>query len=83
MEDIVLRARIGEEVYLYISPISRETYDDQIQDDDLGGDNGYFVLRSQRSGEQRLEVLAKVPTLEAANVLFDIIVGQHRAVVDR
>ena len=83
MEEIVLRAKLGEEAYLYISPISRETYDDQIQDDDLGGDNGYFVLRSHRSGERRLEVLAKVPTLEAANALFGIIVGQDMAVIVR
>ena len=82
MEEIVLRARLGEETYLYISPISRETYDDQIQDDDLGGDNGYFVLRSHRSGERRLEVLAKVPTLEAANALFDIIVGPNRSAME-
>ena len=79
MEDIVLKARIGEGAYLYISPISRETYDDQIQDDDLGGDNGYFVLRSHRSGGRRLEVLAKAPTLDAANAIFDIIVGPDRA----
>lgn len=83
MEDVVLRVRLGEATYLYISPISRETYEDQIQDDDLGGDNGYFVLRSHRSGERRLEVLAKVPTLEAAHALFDIIVGSGRAAMAR
>ena len=78
MEEEVLRAKLDESSDLYISPISQETYDDQIQDDDLGGGNGYFVLRSHRSGEQRLEVLAKVPTLDAANVLFGIIMGPRR-----
>ena len=75
MDEVVLKARLTEDADLYISPISRETYDDQIQYDDLGGHNGYFVLRSHRTGEPRLEVLAKVPTLEAANTLFGIIVG--------
>jgi hypothetical protein len=79
MEDIVLRAELDDSTYLYISPISRETYEEHIHDDNLGGAYGYFVLRSRRTGTQRLEVLAKVPTLEAAAELFDMILGRRRA----
>lgn len=79
MDDLVLRADLGDSTYLYISPISRSTYDEYVQDDNLGGDNGYFVLRSRRTGPQRLEVLAKAPTLEAASDLFDMIVSARRS----
>jgi hypothetical protein len=65
---------------VYISPISRETYAEHVQDDNLGGAGGYFVLRSRRSGPQRLEVLAKVPTLEAASDLFDMIMAARRGI---
>jgi hypothetical protein len=78
MEDIVLRADLDETTSLYISPINRQTYEEQVQDDNLGGDNGYFVLRSRRTGSTRLEVLAKVPTLEAAIDLFTMIVGRPK-----
>jgi len=82
MDDIVLKAELDESTSLYISPISRETYAEHIQDDNLGGAGGYFVLRSRRTGAQRLEVLAKVPTLEAASDLFDMIVSARRGVSD-
>ena len=74
MDDIVMRERIDESTTLCISPISRETYDEHVELDNLGGEGGYFVLRSRRIGEQRLEVLAKAPTLEAAGLLFDLII---------
>ena len=72
MDDIIMRERIDESTTLCISPISRETYDEHVEFDNLGGEDGYFVLRSRRTGEQRLEVLAKAPTLEAASSLFDL-----------
>ena len=78
MDDVVLRAELDESTCLYISPISCETYAEHIQEDNLGGACGYFVLRSRRTGAQRLEVLAKVPTLEAASDLFDMIVSARR-----
>lgn len=75
MEDIVLKAALDECTSVYISPIARTTYEEHVQDDNLGGDKGYFVLRSRRSGENRLEVLAKASTLETATELFDMIVS--------
>ena len=79
MEDIVLRADLDEMTSLHISPISRKTYEEFVQEDNLGGDHGYFVLRSRRTGVTRLEVLAKVPTLEAAIDLFAMIVGRQQS----
>lgn len=79
MDEVVLKADLEDATCLYISPISRQTYEEHIQDDCLGGERGYFVLRSRRAGEPRLEVLAKVPSLEAASDLFDMIVGRRRA----
>ena len=78
MEDIVLKADLDETTCLYISPIDRQTYEEHVLDDNLGGDRGYFVLRSRRTGFQRLEILAKVPTLEAAADLFDMIVAARK-----
>lgn len=81
MDDIVLKTELDESTSLYISPISRETYAEHIEEDNLGGASGYFVLRSRRTGAQRLEVLAKVPSLEAACDLFDMIVSARRALI--
>lgn len=73
MDEVVLWVNLGKSNDLYVSPISRKTYDEQVEDNALGGDDGYFVLHSHRSGDQRLEVLAKVPSLEAANTLLGLI----------
>ena len=78
MEDIVLTAAIDSETTLYISPISPETYEEHFERDTLGGGNGYFVMRSRKSGSlDTLEILAKAPSLEAAGDLFDLIVGRR------
>lgn len=73
MEDVVLRTELDDSTSLYVSPLSRQTYDEYVENDNLGGSQGYFVLRSRSCGETRLEVLAKAPTLEAAEALFDLI----------
>lgn len=78
MEDIVLKADLDDSTCLYISPIDRHTYEEHVYHDNLGGNRGYFVLRSRRTGATRLEVLAKAPTLEAAVDLFDMIMGVRR-----
>lgn len=77
MDDVVLRTELDDTTSVYISPISRETYAEHVQNDNLGGSRGYFVLRSRRTGDRRLEVLAKVPTLEAATDLLEIIAGNR------
>lgn len=78
MEEIVLKARLGDSEDLYISPIDAQTYDEHVADNNLGGAGGYFVMRSRRTGFPRLEVLAKVPTIEAATALFAMLAGTYR-----
>ena len=84
MEEIVLTTTLDDSSRLYISPIDRETYAEHVIDDNLGGDDGYFVLVSRKGKHPALEVLAKAPTLDAAKALFDLIVrasdeGRRRA----
>tara|TARA_B100001971_G_C18213306_1_gene552166 strand:- start:734 stop:973 length:240 start_codon:yes stop_codon:yes gene_type:complete len=76
MDDLTLSAKIGDEYTLYVAPIHRETYREFVSEDNLGGESGYFLLRSTARG---LEVLAKAPTFEAASALFDLIVRPLRA----
>lgn len=79
MEDIVLSANLDDRTTLYVSPLNRQTYDDYLETDNLGGDRGYFVLRSSRVGNtERFEILAKAATFDAAGDLFDLIVGSGR-----
>ena len=76
MDDMVLRAKLDETTTIYVSPIAAETYAEYVDDDNLGGDGGYFVLRSMKGEEpERFEVLAKAVSFEAASELFDLIVG--------
>lgn len=82
MEDVILRTTLGDSSHLYISPIDRQTYEEHVGEDNLGGDSGYFILRSRANGHPNLEVLAKAPTFEAASALFDLIVSACRAVDD-
>lgn len=77
MEDIILKAALDDSLSLYISPIDRQTYAEQVAENDLGGGGGYFVLLSRKVGLPKLEVLAKVPTIEAATTLFDLIAARH------
>jgi len=79
MEDVVLKTDLDDSTSLYVSPISRQTYDDCVHNDSLGGERGYFVMRSRSSGLERLEVLAKAQSLEAAEALFDLIVSLQKA----
>jgi hypothetical protein len=78
MDDVILRAAIDSETTLYVSPISPETYEEHFEQDTLGGGNGYFVMRSRKSGMfETLDILAKAPSFEAAGDLFDLIVNRH------
>ena len=79
MEDIILRAKIDSETVVYVSPISSETYQEHLDIDNLGGSNGYFVLRSKKSGMlETLDVLAKAVSFEAAGEIFDMIVAARK-----
>lgn len=75
---MVLRAELDDSSSVYISPVSMQTYAEQIGDGALGDASGYFVLRSRKSGTHRLEILAKASSLEAAEQIFDLIVGANR-----
>ena len=79
MEDLILRAKIDSETVVYVSPISSETYQEHLDIDNLGGSNGYFVLRSKKSGMlETLDVLAKAVSFEAAGEIFDMIVAARK-----
>jgi hypothetical protein len=78
MDEMVLHTTLDQNRTLYISPIDPDTYSEHVEDDNLGGVDGYFVVLAHRSDYPRIEILAKVPTLEAAHSLFDLFVGlQH------
>lgn len=79
MDDIVLKTDLDDSTSLYVSPISRQTYEEHVHDNSLGSERGYFVMRSRKDGAQRLEVLAKASSLEAAEELFDLILALKRA----
>ncbi|GJL93489.1 hypothetical protein [Hyphococcus sp.] len=79
MIDLMLQADLEDRSTIHVSPIAPETYKDHIEFDNLGGHLGYFIMRTQRSGEREIfEVLAKAPTFDAASDLFDLIVAAHR-----
>lgn len=79
MEDVVLTAKIDDATTLYVAPIAAETYAEYVDDDNLGGEAGYFVMRSQSGlNSARFEILAKAASLDAATDLFDLIVGAGR-----
>ena len=76
---MVLRAKLDDTTTVYVSPIAPETYAECVDEDNLGGDQGYFLMRSLTRGEsERFEVLAKAPSLDAATDLFDLIVQGRR-----
>ena len=79
MDDLMLSAEIGENTMLCVAPIERETYAEYVDDDTLGGSEGYFLVRTRRCPvSPSVEVLAKLPNFEAAMVVFDLIVGSAR-----
>ena len=75
MEDVVLMADLDESTRLYVSPVSPQTYHEHVADNALGGSDGYFVLRSRSTGLERLEILAKAPSFEAAEAIFDLVIA--------
>ncbi len=78
MDDLTLQAKIDDLTTLYVSPVAKETYFECIDEDSLGGADGYFVVRSSRSPlRPAFEILAKAPSFEAAEIIFDMIVGRR------
>jgi hypothetical protein len=58
---------------LWLTEISRSTYEDQALDhlDELGGDNGVFVVLED-CAEGKFEVLAKAASVWAGEALFNL-----------
>lgn len=79
MEDVVLKADLDDSTSLYVSQVDQQTYTEHVDNDVLGGSDGYFIFKSRRTGFPRLEVLAKAPTFETASELFDLIVFGARS----
>nr|WP_314072208.1 hypothetical protein [uncultured Roseococcus sp.] len=78
MDDVVLSKRLDQASTLYITTLDRNTYEQFAENDLLGGGGGYFVVRSTRDGKHdRLEILAKASSFEAAGQLFDLIEPDH------
>ena len=78
MDDLTLAVELDDTSTLYVTPLARETVEQHSDGADLGGSNGYFVVRSVRtkSGD-RLEILAKAASFSAASALFDLIVARQ------
>lgn len=75
----MLKADLDENTTIHVSPIARQTYEDYIEADNLGGHFGYFIMRTiRRTDGESFEVLAKAPSFEAAGDLFDMIVTARR-----
>lgn len=78
MDDLVLKAEIDDGSTLYVSTIDRQTYKEHVDDDNLGGGDGYFVIRTRKVGANRFELLAKAASFSAAGEIFDLIVKSSR-----
>ena len=79
MDDLVLKAEIDDGSTLYVSTINRQTYKEHISEDNLGGDEGYFVIRTRKGdAANSFELLAKAASFAAAGDLFDLIVKASR-----
>lgn len=80
MWDFALEAKLDSETTLYVSPIDQVLYRSHVESDNLGGEDGYFIMRNtRRDGRDCFDVLAKASTLDAARALFDLIVGRPQA----
>jgi len=65
-----LSVQIDNHKTLWLTEISRVTYEDQALDD-LGGDGGVFVVLED-CAEGTFEVLAKAASIWAGEALFDL-----------
>ena len=73
----MLEARIDDSTTISVAPIHEDTYSEYIEDDNLGGCMGYFVLRSSKEKSQpKFEVLAKATSFESASEIFRMITAQ-------
>ena len=76
MDDITLFAQLDSETKLYITPVHDQTYREYLDDDSLGGSNGYFITRERG---RDFEILAKAASLDAAREIFGLLTRHARA----
>jgi hypothetical protein len=78
MDDMILRASYGEDREIWISGVSRETFEANDLDD-LGTDFGYFVLAGDRKpGGAGARILAKAVSAQAALELFGMLTSRTK-----
>lgn len=75
MDDVTLMAKLTTGATIYVSPVHDQTYTEYVEADNLGGPHGYFI--SMERGD-KFEVLAKAASLDAAQSLFNMLVGGSR-----
>jgi hypothetical protein len=78
MEDMLLRASFGEDREIWISEVSRNTFEaNEIAD--LGTDFGYFLMTGTRMpGGHGARILAKAASAQAALELFGMLTSRTR-----
>jgi hypothetical protein len=73
MDEFLLAAHLDDDREIWISEVSRSTFDSN-DIDDLGSDSGYFLLiGSQRPGGDGAKVIAKAASAEAALLLYELL----------
>ncbi|MEM7523056.1 MAG: hypothetical protein AAF360_04700 [Pseudomonadota bacterium] len=73
IDEIALVAKIDPEKIEYVSPVHSQTYEDFVEDDNLGGAGGYFIFRERKD---QFEVLAKAKCLDSAREIFGMLTSQ-------
>jgi hypothetical protein len=78
MEDMLLRASFGEDREIWISGVSRDTFEAN-DVDDLGTDFGYFLMTGHRTpGGHGARILAKAASAQAALELFGMLTSRTK-----
>lgn len=73
MDDISLIAKIDEDTTIYVSPVHCQTYDEYVENDNLGGATGYFITRERNN---QFEVLAKATCIDSAREIFGMLTAK-------
>lgn len=74
MDEISLVAQIDSNTTVYVSPVHDETYSEFVENDILGGPEGYFIAREFKNN---FEILAKASNLDAAKEIFFMLTAQN------
>ena len=73
MDDLLLKARFGDHTDVWISDVSRETFDAN-ELDDMGTDFGYFLMAGDKGRSRSgTRILAKLSSHQAALELFTML----------